>query len=148
MRRRVSEFFGGAVWAALVVKSSDPSVGQTKSAECCAGRCRDRGKNELRSGVTAERVLDPAVAKVQDHNRQDEDDDDRNAREEYDQKEARLVGGLLFHVSELLLQIRGNLFQAIGKFFGLMIAVVHTYLDAVRPGCAGELEFEARFAHH
>jgi len=89
-------------------------------------------QNELRSWVLAERVTAESVAaEMQNDDRQDEDDDDGGSGEQYDEKEAGLVRGLLFDVSELLLQLLGKILEVVGKFLRVMVMVFHVVLDAM-----------------
>jgi len=86
----------------------------------------------LRGWVLAERVTAKSAAtEMQNYDRQDEDDDDGGSGEQYDEEEAGLVRGLLFDVSELLLQLLGKILQVVGKFLRMMGLVFHVVLDAV-----------------
>lgn len=51
--------------------------------------------------MVAERVFDPAVAKVQGDEDDDEDDEDGSGRDEHDRQEAGLVGRLLLELNLL-----------------------------------------------
>jgi hypothetical protein len=82
--------------------------------------------------VLAERVSAKSVAaEMQNNDRQDEDDDDGDAGEKHYEKEAGLVRGLLFDVSELLLHLLGKDLQVVRKLFRVMVLVFHVVLDAV-----------------